>query len=198
MAHACLGDPQFGIERLVGGDQAHPVVDLDRRALEEQFVGPHRILQRDAQPGAGPDAEHDRGFAALQMQVEQGDLGLGGVGQLQGQVDGDAGRAGAALGAADRDDMAAPVEIGAVADQFRPQQVLHRIAGERLRQVFERAHVGDGPVERHVVPLADQRHRQVRRANLGQVLQRQQGGDTAWSVTTECRSVSFSSSRMAS
>ncbi len=131
--HARFGDIELRIQLLVGGNQANPVVDLDRRAFEKQRVRAHRIFQRDAQTGPRPDAQHHRRLAVLQMKVEQRDLGLGGLGQLQGEIDRDAGGAGAALRAADRDHMTAAIDrIGRdVAKQLRAQLVQHHVPRER-------------------------------------------------------------------
>ena len=45
------------------------------------------------------------------MKIEQRDLGLCGLGQLQREIDGDTRRAGATLGAANRDDMSATIGL---------------------------------------------------------------------------------------
>ena len=76
-----LETSQLAADRLLGRDQAQPLIDGDRGTLEEQAVGALAVFQRDAQAGARPAGQHQRGGAALHVQVEQRDMRLGDVGQ---------------------------------------------------------------------------------------------------------------------
>ena len=149
MPHPLFRDVQLRIQILIGGNQPHALVDVDRRAFEEQRVRPHRVFQSDAQPRSRPNAQHHGCLAALQMKVEQRDLGLCRFGQLQREIDRDARGSGAALGAADRDHMPAAIRrIGRhVAKQLRAQLGLDHIARERLRKVFAQAEIHKRAVE---------------------------------------------------
>lgn len=110
MPHPPFRDLERRIQLLIRGNQPDPFVDLDRHALKEQSVRPHRIFQSDAQPRPGLDTQHHGGLAALQMKVEQRDLGLRGLGQQHRETDGDARCPAAALGVADRDHMPATID----------------------------------------------------------------------------------------
>ena len=50
-------------------------------ALEQQPIDAIRVLQRQAEAGDRADAQHHRGMAAPQMQVQQGDMAMGLLGR---------------------------------------------------------------------------------------------------------------------
>ena len=95
------------VERLLGRDQAQPLVDLHGDAVEKQGVRALRLLERDAQPADRLHAEHQRGGALPQMEVEQGDMAARGSSELQRQIDRHGGRTDASACTAHGDHAAA-------------------------------------------------------------------------------------------
>ena len=91
---------------LLGAEHEQALGVLDQHPVHEQAVDPVRVLERLAQAVAGLEVERQRDGAELQVEVDQRDPPPPLMGDQPGDAGGHGGRADAAPGAGDRDQLA--------------------------------------------------------------------------------------------
>ena len=165
-------------ELLLGGQDVQPFGHRQRRPLDENWVYPRRLFQRQPQARAGFAAQHQGTGAHVQVGLQEHRVALGDDAEIPGQIAAEGGGADAAAGADDTDDPAAAGGVAAehLAGNQRREMPGHRFARHRFEQILRHPHVaGDMAVEIDVVGVADHQHPhawldQVRK--LGQGVQR--------------------------